>query len=257
MRGSKQGMASSTMRSMSSRGARVQRVEPRLALGELAERAVFVQSGHNLFHIGGVFFREQVPDDEQRLAIPGVRGQGDALVIEKDFGGSGEVSRKIGVEFLLLEQGDGAPLLLQAIYLARELPIQLVKRGAAPQVVGVLQARVYLVEHVSDARKRESQRCEALDAQQAREIPCTVVAVAALAARRLGQEPDGVVMPQRAHRHPRQLRYLARLHQELSFAPAYRARRTIRRSSMGKASMLRRSTVSKPKWPYSCSSRSV
>ena len=70
------------------RGARVQRVEPRLALGELAERAVFVQSGHNLFHIGGVFFREQVPDDEQRLAIPGVRGQGDALVIEKDFGGS-------------------------------------------------------------------------------------------------------------------------------------------------------------------------
>ena len=131
---------------------------------------------------------------------PSFAGRANALGIEKDFTGSGEVSRKIR-SALLLQQGDGAALLLQAIYLARQFRSSS-SSAVRPQVVCVLPARVHFVEHLRNARKRESQRCEALDAQQAhaRSLHCSRGSRSRRAAAQA--RVDGVIMAQRAHRHP-------------------------------------------------------
>ena len=154
----------------------------------------------------------EVPGDEQGFAL--ATGDGAFFVVDEGPHHLGEPHRQVGVEAFGLQQGDRAALLLQSLYLQLEFAVELVQRVAGPRTGVVGRVRVHLLDHLADAVERETERREPFHAQEAREIFRAVVAVAVLAAWRFGQQPDGVVVAQRAHRASGEPCDLARFHDE-------------------------------------------
>ena len=130
---------------------------------------------------------------------------------------SGEAHGQVGVEMLRAQLGNGAPLLLQVLDLQGQFAVELVQGARGCRV----PLGVHLVQNISDAREGKAQAGQALDAQHAGHVGGGVVAVPVGLPRRLGQKPQLVVVPQRAHGHARQFRHLVAMHR---FPPCGRSR---------------------------------
>lgn len=157
-----------------------------------------------------------MPGDDEGGAVGGPR-VGEGVHAGEHAQDAGEAHGQVGVEVLRTQLGDGAPLLLQTLDLQGQFAVELVQGARGCRV----PLDIHLVQNISDARKGKAQAGQALDAQHAGHVGGGVVAVPVGPPRRLGQKPQLVVVPQRAHGHARQFRHLVAMHR---FPPCGRSR---------------------------------
>lgn len=126
-------------------------------------------------------------------------------------GGAGGV---VGLALAGADAHDELALPLELGDLLLKLPVEVVEQaiGLTAALVALGALGVEVLKHRTDLLERETERGNLTDAKEAQEVRGLVVTIAVIAARRLGQQADGVIVPQGADAHAGHACKLAAFH---------------------------------------------
>ncbi len=126
-------------------------------------------------------------------------------------GGAGGV---VGLALAGADAHDELALPLELGDLLLRLPVEVVEQaiGLTAALVALGALGVEVLKHRTDLLERETERGNLTDAKEAQEVRGLVVTIAVIAARRLGQQADGVIVPQGADAHAGHACKLAAFH---------------------------------------------